>query len=76
MFEGGIAIAAGIHLICATPNISLGAEFYTANHVLGVDILERPINLANGYSHLPAGPGLGIEVNRDRLASVTITRYE
>lgn len=76
MFEGGIAIAAGIQLLCATPNISLGAEFYTANHVLGVDILERPINLADGNSHLPLGPGLGVVVNRERLAAITVARHE
>ena len=76
MFEGGIAIAAGIHLICATPNISLGAEFYTANHVLGIDILEHPINLAGGSSHLPAGPGLGVAIDRERLNAITIARRE
>jgi muconate cycloisomerase len=76
MFEGAIAIAAGIHLICATPNISLGAEFYTANHVLGVDIAQTPIDLRGGASHLPAGPGLGVEVDRARLASVTLQRFE
>ncbi|MFN0301201.1 MAG: enolase C-terminal domain-like protein [Burkholderiales bacterium] len=76
MFEGGIAIAAGIHLICATPNISLGAEFYTANHVLGIDILENPINLEGGNSHLPAGPGLGVAIDRERLSAITIARRE
>ncbi|HJS33070.1 MAG TPA: enolase C-terminal domain-like protein, partial [Alphaproteobacteria bacterium] len=30
MFEGGIAIAAGLHMVAATPNVSLGAEFYTS----------------------------------------------
>ncbi len=76
MFEAGVAIAAGIQLICATPNISLGAEFYTANHVLGVDILVKPIELTGGYSHLPTPPGLGVEVDRDKLKSITVARYE
>jgi len=71
MYEGGIAIAAGIHTVCATPNICLGAEFYTANYVMGVDILTQPIRLDDGQSHLPAGPGLGIEVDRVALASIT-----
>lgn len=72
MYEGGIALAAGIHFACATPNLTLGAEFYTANHVMGVDVLEMPINLAGGASHLPEGPGLGIRVNRAALESITV----
>lgn len=72
MFEAGVALAAGIHLVASTPNISLGAEFYTANHVLGVDILTRPLDLSGGASHLPGGPGLGVEVDAAALKSVTV----
>ena len=72
MFEAGVALAAGIHLVASTPNISLGAEFYTANHVLGVDILTRPLDLTGGASHLPQGPGLGVEVDAAALKSVTL----
>jgi muconate cycloisomerase len=71
MFEAGVALAAGIHFVCSTPNVSLGAEFYTANHVLGVDILTQPLDLSGGASHLPAGPGLGVDVNEEALAGVT-----
>jgi len=71
MYEAGIAIAAGIHTACATPNLSLGAEFYTANFVLAIDILEAPIGLCDGASHLPNGPGLGVRVDERALASVT-----
>lgn len=72
MFEAGVALAAGIHLVASTPNIALGAEFYTANHVLGVDILARPLDLSGGASHLPDGPGLGVEVDEAALKSVTL----
>ncbi|MEZ5844696.1 MAG: enolase C-terminal domain-like protein [Hyphomicrobiaceae bacterium] len=74
MYEAGIALAAGIHAVASTANISLGAEFYTANHVLGVDILATPLDLSGGASHLPAGPGLGIEIDEAALAHVTIDR--
>ncbi len=74
MYEAGIALAAGIHLVAATPNISLGAEFYTSNYVLGVEILKEPINLAGGFSHLPQGPGLGVEIDEDALQTVTISQ--
>jgi len=72
MYEGGIALAAGIHFAAATANLTLGAEFYTATHVMGVDVLTRPLDLTGGASHLPAGPGLGIAVDRTALASITV----
>jgi muconate cycloisomerase len=71
MYEGGIALAAGIHFACTTPNLTLGAEFYTANHVMAVDILARPLDLSGGASHLPPGPGLGVEIDRSALATIT-----
>jgi muconate cycloisomerase len=71
MYEGGIALAAGIHSACAMTNLTLGAEFYTANHVMAVDILTKPLDLAGGLSHLPAGPGLGVEIDLAALAGIT-----
>jgi hypothetical protein len=47
-------------------------EFYTAAFVLGVELLERPIRLENGASHLPAGPGLGVEIDREALDRLTV----
>lgn len=72
MYEAGLALSAGIHLVAATPNISLGAEFYTSTFVIGVEILRNPVRLDDGFSHLPLGPGLGVEIDEDALASVTI----
>jgi muconate cycloisomerase len=76
MYEGGIAITAGIHTVCATPNIRLGAEFYTASWVLNVELLKQPVRLDGGTSWLPTGPGLGIAVDEDALASITTQRWE
>jgi muconate cycloisomerase len=72
MYEAGIALAAGIHLVASSPNISLGAEFYTSRFVLGVEILHEPIRLEGGHSHLPKGSGLGIVVDEDAIRSVTV----
>jgi muconate cycloisomerase len=71
MYEGGVALAAGIHSASATPNLTLGAEFYTANHVMAVDILTRPLDLSGGVSRPPTGPGLGVAVDRAALAAIT-----
>ncbi len=72
MFEGGIASAAGLHMVAATPNISLGAEFYTARFVMGVDILSEPLAVTDGFSMVPAGPGLGIDIDEERLRAITV----
>ena len=63
LWEGGIGLAAGTHLIAATPGISLGCEFYMPHHVLTEDVLERPIPHRDGHVVVPDGPGLGITVS-------------
>jgi muconate cycloisomerase len=63
LWEGGIGLAAGTHLIAATPGISLGCEFYMPHHVLTEDVLELRIAHRDGHVVVPDGPGLGIMVS-------------
>jgi len=72
MFEGGLAIAAGLHFVAATPNVSLGAEFYTSTYVMGVEILATPIVIRNGRNIVPTGPGLGVEIDEQAVRSIAI----
>ena len=67
MFETGIACTAGAHMILATPNISLGCEFYQPNFYLVEDILANPFLVQNGKVQLNDRPGLGITVDEDKL---------
>jgi muconate cycloisomerase len=67
MFETGIAHAAGAHLMAALPELDLGCEFYMATYYLCEDILSEPFPVENGRVHIPAGPGLGVDVDRSRL---------
>ena len=60
MFEAGLAHLAGTHMIAATPEITLGCEFYQAGYFLREDILETPFPVADGQVLVPDGPGLGI----------------
>jgi muconate cycloisomerase len=76
MLETGIACAAGAHLIAATPNISLGCEFYQPAYYLEEDILAEPFPVADGKVIVPDGPGLGIEVDEERLAKYTVERLD
>ncbi|MGR3511725.1 MAG: enolase C-terminal domain-like protein [Paracoccaceae bacterium] len=68
MFEAGIAHLAGAHMIAATPEITLGCEFYQAKYYLAEDILEEPIDYADGCILVPDAPGLGRVPDRDTLA--------
>lgn len=72
MFEAGLAIAAGLHLVSSTPNIALGAEFYTSTFVIGVEILSTPIRIDAGETIVPDGPGLGVEVDEDAVRRVSV----
>jgi muconate cycloisomerase len=72
MFETGIAHLAGTHVIAATPNISLGCEFYQAKYFLERDLLAEPFPIENGRVIVPRTPGLGIKVDEDRVKHYAI----
>ena len=69
---GPIALAACIQLDACTPNAviqeqSLGIHYNEGNDLL--DYLTDPdiFNYHEGYVSLPTGPGLGIEINEERV---------
>ncbi|WP_171120892.1 MULTISPECIES: enolase C-terminal domain-like protein [unclassified Ruegeria] len=59
MFEAGLAHLAGTHMIAATPEITLGCEFYQSSYFLAEDILQDPFRVADGNVIVPVGQGLG-----------------
>lgn len=69
--ELGVATYAGLHVIAATPNFlhaNQGYGAFLADDVLaGVDALPYE----DGHLEVPSGPGLGVELDRDKVA-----RYE
>jgi muconate cycloisomerase len=67
MFEAGLAHLAGTHMIAATPEITLGCEFYQATYFLTEDILATPFPVVNGHVIVPNEPGLGVEINTEAL---------
>ncbi|MGV6848806.1 MAG: enolase C-terminal domain-like protein [Marinibacterium sp.] len=67
MFETGLGHLAGAHLIAATPEISLGCEFYQARYYLETDLLEDPFPILNGAVHVPDTPGLGGRPDIDKI---------
>ncbi|MFA3917263.1 enolase C-terminal domain-like protein [Ruegeria hyattellae] len=67
MFEAGLAHLAGTHMIAATPEITLGCEFYQASFYLREDILETPFPVAEGHVIVPGGAGLGAVPDIEKL---------
>lgn len=74
MFEAGLAHLAGTHMIAATPEITLGCEFYQASYFLKQDILETPFPVKEGQVVVPTGPGLGIRPDIGRLDHHAVTK--
>ncbi len=60
---GPISLAAGVQLAASIPNF-LCQEQVT----LGRGYLKKPFEIRNGYTDIPTGPGLGIELDEDALA--------
>ncbi|MEO0944268.1 MAG: enolase C-terminal domain-like protein [Pseudomonadota bacterium] len=67
MFEAGLAHLAGAHMIAATPEITLGCEFYQARYFLHEDILETPFPCDGGHVQISDAPGLGIRPDIAKL---------
>jgi len=67
MFEAGLAHLAGTHMIAATPEITLGCEFYQAKYFLEEDILDGEFAIKDGQVVVPQGPGLGLAPDLDKL---------
>jgi glucarate dehydratase len=64
----GISLAAMTHLAAATPNLRYACDtHYPWN---GVDDVVKPgaLSFVDGAVPVPAGPGLGVELDRDALA--------
>ncbi|SHI29012.1 enolase C-terminal domain-like protein [Wenxinia saemankumensis] len=65
--EAGIQLASMLHLGAALPNMSFAADAHY--HHLQDDILVGgKIPVENGRMKVPQGAGLGVEVDRDKLA--------
>jgi galactonate dehydratase len=61
---GPISLAAGIQLAASVPNF-LAQEQVS----LGEGYIKNPFKITNGYVMVPTGPGLGIELDEEQLAS-------
>ncbi len=74
MFEAGLAHLAGTHMIAATPEITLGCEFYQASYFLKEDILENPFQVSGGQVVVPDAPGLGNRPDVTKLEHYAVAK--
>jgi muconate cycloisomerase len=76
MFEAGLAHLAGTHMIAATPEITLGCEFYQASYFLKEDILQTPFEVRDGQVVVPDTPGLGNRPDMDKVSHYAVRTSE
>jgi L-alanine-DL-glutamate epimerase-like enolase superfamily enzyme len=63
--ESSIATAAMLHIAAAVPTLDWGVAL--SHQFLADDLLKQPLAIAHGHAEVPAGPGLGIEVDETKV---------
>lgn len=67
MLEGGVGTVASAHLFATVPNLGWGTELFGPLLLTG-EILSAPLEYRDFALTVPSGPGLGIELDEDRVA--------
>jgi muconate cycloisomerase len=70
--ESSIATAAAVHLACAAPSADWGVSL--THFYLGDDLVRAPLPLRDGSVALPAGPGLGVDVDEAAVERMRVNR--
>jgi glucarate dehydratase len=67
--HAGISMAAMIHLAASIPELTFASDTHYPWLVEGTDIIEGPkLPIRGGQMNVPAGAGLGVSIDRDKLA--------
>lgn len=68
--HAGITMAAMIHAGATAPQLNYASDTHYVWLVEGADIIQGPnLKIENGFMKVPPGPGLGVELDRDKLAA-------
>lgn len=62
-----VGMAAMLHMSAAIPNFLIGEMFLTVDEA-SRDIAVKPLEIKNGFAELPTEPGLGIDIDMEKLA--------
>jgi muconate cycloisomerase len=66
LLEGTIGTAAALHAWSTLDTLHWGSEMF-GPLLMKDDIVTKPLNFHNNGVDLPAGPGLGLEIDEDKL---------
>src|SRR5262249_46477638 len=76
MLESGIGRAHNIHL-ASLPNFSLPGDIAASRRYFAPDLIEPGIDVGpKGTVAVPTGPGIGVNVDWDRVRKATVETYE
>ncbi len=76
MLESGIGRAHNVAL-ASLPNFRLPNDIAASKRYYSQDIVQPPIDLGpEGMITVPQGPGIGVEVDEERLERITVRRQE
>jgi len=67
MLEGGVGTAASAQVFSTLPKLAWGTELF-GPLLLTEEILATPLSYADFSLQVPAGPGIGVELDMDRVA--------
>ena len=70
MLEGGIGRAANIH-VATLPMFIKPGDTSSASRYWETDIIEEALESDHGYMEVPQGPGIGVTLRRDLVASLS-----
>lgn len=73
--DGAISGRAGLHFAASTPNLSWGCEM-GGIFLLEEDLGTEPIKLEDGALIVPQAPGLGVELDLEKVAKYRIDGFE
>lgn len=71
--ELGIATAAVLQVVASTPNFVYANDTYYPQ--LSDDIIKPPFELVDGYMEVPDKPGLGVELDEEKVAKYKSDEY-
>ncbi|WP_144114207.1 muconate/chloromuconate family cycloisomerase [Paraburkholderia sp. BCC1886] len=70
MLEGAFSTVASAHLFATFPNLQWGTELF-GPLLITEDILTKPLDYSDFELSVPNGPGLGIELDEEKLKRFT-----
>ncbi|MBY0146488.1 o-succinylbenzoate synthase [Neobacillus niacini] len=71
MIEFGISRAHNIAL-ASLPGFTIPGDISASNRFWDEDIITPEVSIENGFVHVPDKPGIGFDINRNRLKETTI----